>query len=151
MEDDKDRGIRGSDKLNYRLVIQDKINKYLDAIGTIYLEDRVKSLRNSVYFEIPGLPFRTEIIKKEKELKKIRTIKILYLVKRRRDEWIHPYKRAINKATYDEEYYMDLAEFLLDLIARHDGLMQVKGFVETGEEKKKYKDEKDKEEDEEDE
>ena len=31
---------------------------------------------------------------------------------------------------------MDLAEFLLELIARHDGLMGVKGFTDIGEEKK---------------
>lgn len=37
-DDDKDRSIRASDKLNYRAVIQDKINKYLDAIGEPTLE-----------------------------------------------------------------------------------------------------------------
>ena len=36
---------------------------------------------------------------------------------------------------------MELAEYLLELIAIHDGLMQVKGFVETGEEKEKYEEE----------
>lgn len=132
--DDKDRSIRASDKLNYRAVIQDKINKYLDAIGTFDLEKRVRSLRNSVFFEIPGLPFRSEILEKEKQLKFNRAVKIVYIVKSNRDEWIHPYKRAIHKATFDEEFYMELGEFLLDLVARHDGLMQVKGYVEIGEE-----------------
>jgi len=139
--DDKDRSIRASDKLNYRAVIQDKINKYLDAIGTRYLEERVKSLRNSVYFNIPGLPFKTEILDKEKELNDRRRDKIKKIAERDCDELIHPYKMKINKSIINEEYYMELAEFLLELIARHDGLMGVKGFTEKGEEKKKYKEE----------
>ena len=139
--DDKDRSIRASDKLNYRAVIQDKINKYLDAIETRYLEERVKSLRNSVYFNIPGLPFKTEILDKEKELNDRRRDKIRKIAERDCDELIHPYKMKINKSVINEEYYMELAEFLLELIARHDGLMGVKGFTEKGEEKKKYKEE----------
>lgn len=138
--DDKEGSIRRSDKLNYRDVIQNKINRYLDAIGTFELEKRVRSLRNSVFFEIPGLPFRSEILNKEKELRFNRAVKIVYIVKSNRDEWIHPYKRAIHKATIDEEFYMELAEFLLDLIARHDGLVGVKGFVESGEEEKNDED-----------
>jgi len=139
--DDKDRGIRPSDKLNYRAVIQDKINKYLDAIGTKYLEKTVKALRNSVYFNIPGLPFKTEIVKKEKELNNKRRAKIKAIAEQDSDELIHPYKIKINKSTINEEYYMELAEFLLELIAKHDGLMGVKGFTEKGEEKKKYDEE----------
>ena len=71
-------------------------------------------------------------MEKEKRLRFERAVKIVYIVKSNRDEWIHPYKRAIHKATFDEEFYMELAEFLLDLIARYDGLMGVKGFVEIG-------------------
>ena len=139
-DDNEDRSIRSSDKLNYRAVIQDKINKYLDALGTRFLEDSVKALRNSVFFNIPGLPFRTEILDKEKILNDTRIIKIKNIAKRDCDELIHPYKIRINKSIINGEYDLELAEFLLELIARHDGLMGVKGFVEEGEEKKKYKD-----------
>ena len=139
--DDKDRSIRASDKLNYRIVIQDKINKYLDAIGTPLLENTVKALRNSVLFDIPGLPFKTAILKKERELNDKRRFKIKQIAENDCDELIHPYKIKINKSIINEEYYMELAEFLLELIAIHDGLMQVKGSVATGEEKKKYDEE----------
>jgi len=140
-DEDKDRSIRASDKLNYRAVIQDKINRYLEAIETKVLDKAVKALRNSVYFNIPGLPFKTEILNKENELNDKRRFKIRQIAKNDCDELIHPYKLKINKTTINEEYNMELAEFLLDLIAKHDGLMGVKGFVETGEEKKKYKEE----------
>jgi len=143
---DKDRSIRASDKLNYRIVIQDKINKYLDAIRTIGLEQAVRALRNSVFFDIPGLPFRSAIVKKEKELNDKRRAKIRAIAERDCDELIHPYKLKINKTTINEEYYMELAEYLLELIAIHDGLMGVKGFVETGAERKKYKEEDEEEE-----
>lgn len=139
--DDKDRSIRASDKLNYRAVIQDKINRYLNAIGTPHLEDAVKALRNSVFFDIPGLPFKTSILKKEKELNDKRRDKIRAIAKQDCDELIHPFKIKINKSVINEEYYMELAEYLLELIAIHDGLVGVKGVVLTGEEKKKYKDE----------
>ncbi len=143
--DDKDRSIRASDKLNYRAIIQDKINRYLEAIDTRFLEKAVKALRNSVLFDIPGLPFKTEILKKEKELNEKRIAKIIQIARIDCDELIHPYKIKKHKSVINEQYYLELAEFLLDLIARHDGLMGVKGFTEKGEEKKKY-DEEDKEE-----
>ena len=130
--DDKDRSIRSSDKLNYRVVIQDKINKYLDAIGTRYLEEKVNALRNSVYFNIPGLQFKTAILEKEKELNDKRRDKIKKIAEIDCDELIHPYKIKINKSIINGEYDMELAEFLLELIAIHDGLMGVKGMVEEG-------------------
>ena len=130
--DKEDRSIRASDKLNYRAVIQDKINKYLEAIDSRDLGKAVKALRNSVFFNIPGLSFRTEILKKEKELNDKRRTKIKQIAERDCDELIHPYKIKKNKSIINEEYNMELAEYLLDLIAKHDGLMQVKGFVETG-------------------
>jgi len=130
--DDTDRSIRSSDKLNYRVVIQDKINRYLEAIGTKFLGAAVMALRNAVFFNIPGLQFRTEILKKEKELNDKRRMKIRNIAERDCDELIHPYKIKINKTTINEEYYMELAEFLLELIAIHDGLMGVKGMVEEG-------------------
>ena len=131
-EQDETRSIKTTDKLNYRAVIQDKIIEYLNAIGTPNLEQAVKALRNSVYFEIPGLPFRTEILAKEKELKIKRVGSILTIVKSSRDEWLHPFKRIINMATVDEKFYMEYGEFLLELVARYDGLIGVKGFVELG-------------------
>ena len=139
--DDDERSIRRTDKLNYRDVIQNKINRYLDAIGNPDLEKTVKSLRNSVLFDIPGLQFKTQILKKEQELNDRRRYKIKKIAERDCDELIHPYKIKINKSVINEEYYMELAEFLLQLIAIHDGLVGVKGFVETGTEKKKYKEE----------
>ena len=134
--DDKDRSIRASDKLNYRAVIQDKINKYLDAIGSPDLEKIVHSLRNSILFDIPGLPFKSMILKKELELNDERKEKIRAIARDDTDELIHPYKIKRNKSIINESYNMDLAEFLLELIAIHDGLMGVKGFVEEGEEEK---------------
>ena len=140
--EDEDRSIRKSDKLNYRDVIQNKINRYLDAIGTPGLEKTVKSLRNSVLFDIPGLSFKSRISEKEQELNDRRRYKIKKIAERDCDELIHPYKIKINKSVINEEYYMELAEFLLQLIAIHDGLVGVKGFVEAGDDDmKKFKDE----------
>ena len=141
-DDDKDRSIRVSDKLNYRAIIQDKINRYLEAIGTKFLDKAVRALRNSVYFDIPGLPFKTEILKKEKGLNDKRRSKIKQIAKQDCDELIHPYKLKINKSIINGGYNMELAEFLIDLVAKHDGLMGVKGMVEEGGDmEEKYEDE----------
>jgi len=131
-ENDKNRSIRAGDKLNYRAVIQGHISTYLASIDTLNLGKAVKALRNSVYFEVPGLPFRTEIIKKEKELMNDYRDNVMALLKFDRDCWIHPIKRMIYDTTFRDKYHMDLAEFLVDLIAKHDGLMQVRGNVEIG-------------------
>ena len=131
-EQDENRSIKSTDKLNYRTEIQSKISGYLNAIGTFDLEKAVSALRNSVFFEIPGLPFKTEILKKEKQLDFERDVRIVYIIKKNRNEWLHPYKRLIHQTAISESYNMDLGEFLLELIAQHDGLVGVKGFVETG-------------------
>ncbi|MBY8986823.1 MAG: hypothetical protein KGD61_00085 [Candidatus Lokiarchaeota archaeon] len=129
---DESRSIRAHDKLNYRIVIQNKINDYLNSIGSLTLGQAVQSLRNSVYFEIPGLPFKSEIDKKERELMTDYHDNVMALIKQDRDSWIHPIKKLIADTTFRDKYFMDLAEFLLNLIAEHDGLMQVKGIVELG-------------------
>ena len=131
-ENDKSRSIRSHDKLNYRAEIQSRISNYLSAIGTFDLEKAVMALRNSVFFEIPGLPFKTEIIEKEKELMREYRDRVINLIENDRDMWIHPIKKAYWDSEFKEIHYMNLAMFLLDLIAKHDGLMQVKGNVELG-------------------
>ena len=138
MEDEQEeatRSIKTTDKLNYRTEIQSKISAYLNAIGTFDLERAVLALRNSVLFDIPGLPFRTEIVKKERQLMREYFYRVVYLVKSNRDCWIHPIKRDFYNSGFKEKHYMNLAEFLLELIASHDGLVGVKGFVESGESK----------------
>ena len=134
-ESEENRSIKSQDKLNYKQVIQNNISAYLASIGTLNLEQCVKSLRNSVFFEIPGLPFQSEILKKEKELNDQRIAKIHAIARRDCDELIHPYKIKINKSIVNGAYDMSLGEFLLDLVAKFDGLMGVKGFTQTGEEK----------------
>ena len=131
-EQDETRSIKSTDKLNYRTEIQSKISGYLNAIGTFDLEKAVLALRNSVFFNIPGLPFKTEIIKKERELMNEYRNRVIALIKMNRDYWLHPIKRDFYDSDFKEKHYMNLAMFLLELIAQHDGLVGVKGFVETG-------------------
>ena len=134
-EYNENRSIKSGDKLNYKQVVQNNISEYLASIGTFGLGRCVKSLRNSVFFEIPGLPFRSEILKKEKELEFDRAVKISYIKRTNVSEWAHPYKKMIHLATINECYDMALGEFLLELVAKFDGLMGVKGFTQTGEER----------------
>ena len=134
MHDDTDRGVRTSDKLTYRIILQNKVNAALDALGTDKLEPSVISLRTGMLFDMPGVPFRTKINKNKKKLKFEKAVKIRMIQRLHPGDWKHAGKRLIHELTLDEEFYTDELEFLIDLLATHDALMQPKGYVESGDE-----------------
>jgi len=139
--DNTDRGVRTSDKLTYRIVLQNKVNAALDALGTIYLGGRVVSLRTGMLFDMSGVPFRTKINKNLKWLKFERKVKVGVIKRVHPGHWEHMGKRRFYELTLDEEFYTEELEFLIDLLATHDALMQPKGYVESGEDTELIKDE----------
>ena len=145
---DKDRSVRASDKLTYRIILQNKVNAALDSLGTDRLEKAVVALRTGMLFDVPGLPFRTKINKNLKKLKFEKAVKIAVIKRLHPGDWKHAGKRLIHELTIDEEFFTDELEFLINLLAEHDALLQPKGFVETGTEQKKYDEEEEEDEEE---
>lgn len=133
IDDSEDRSVRAGDKLTYRVVLQNKVDAALNALGTDKLEHDVIALRTGMLFDMSGLPFRTKINKNLKRLKFEKAVKIRVIKRRNLSEWKHAGKRLINELTIDEEFYTQELEFLIDLLASHDALLQAKDFIEKGE------------------
>jgi len=131
--DEINRSIRTKDKLDYRLVLQRKVEFAVDCIGTGKLPDAVMRLRKAMYFQTPGLPFKSDIDAKEKELKNIWIKKLIKLRVLHPNDYFHPYKNNIITVDYEMDYYEDLLEYLIDLLAKHDALIMSKDYTESGE------------------
>jgi len=133
MDNDENRAVRSSDKLTYKVVLQGKVNHALGCLGTDRLEDAVIALRTACYFNQAGLPFKTEIDDNLRKLNSWRRDYILALVKEDRDEWLHPIKKKINLITITDIYYTRELQFLIDMLASHNALLESKDYVESGE------------------
>lgn len=131
--DEINRSIRTRDKLDYRLVLQRKVEFAVDCIGTDKLPGAVLRLRKSMFFETSGLPFKSDIARKEKELRIIWIKKIIRFKVLHPNAYGHPYKNIMETVDYEMEYYEDLLEYLIDLLAKHDALIMSKDYTESGE------------------
>ena len=131
--EDQDRSVRTGDKLTYKIILQRKVDAALNALGSEALGKAVVALRTACFFNQAGLPFKKKIEAKLRELNAKRRDKILRIVNTSRDDWIHPIKRKIHCITLDEEYYTEELEFLIDMLASHNALLESKDFIEKGE------------------
>lgn len=130
----ENRAVKKSDKLDYRVVLQMKVDRCLSNINIADAFPRcVSALRAGMYFNIPGLPFRSKIQAAEKELKAKLLEEILPAIEDP-NIWYHPYKRNLAVADPFNRYDYYLMEFLIDLLAKHDALIAAKDAVETGDE-----------------
>ena len=132
-EEVRDRSVKDSDKLTYRIIIQRKVDYALSCLHTEELENAVIAVRTACKFNQIGLPFKTKILDNLNELNSWRRDYVLDIVKKDRDEWIHPIKRKIHLITITDLYYTAELEFLIDMLASHGALLDSKDFVERGE------------------
>lgn len=131
--DEQSRSVRTSDKLSYRVLLQNKVDMALNSMGTEFLGVRVLALKTACYFDQSGLLFRTLIDKKVAELNKEYIAKVLQIVKNDRDEWLHPIRKHIHKLYLNEWYFTTLLEYIIDMLASHNALLESKDYVESGE------------------
>ena len=127
------RAVRHSDKLNYKILIQLRIQACLQSIGKTNFFANVDSLKSSVFFDIPGLCLKREISVKEKELRATLMNRVNAILD---DVNIsgHPLKKDIYLLGPVNEYYFDLMSFLIQMLAQHRALIDAKDFSEIGEE-----------------
>lgn len=138
-ENNKDRSVSKKDELLWRLTVQPIINKCLENMWNFDLARHVMSYREALFFNISGLPFKTEILKKEKELnelkeKKIEEEKQKYIERDEEREYYGTIKLHNFNVRIHRWYWTTFFEFLQDLIARHDAWVKAKGYVEEGHE-----------------
>jgi len=140
---DSGRSIKQSDKLNYKHVIQYHILECQKALGKTYYDDKVNALTDSIYFDIPGLNFRTRINEFIGKIDFERRVLIRCKERLNKNEMEHPIRRLLVEYDVDEKYLRRLNRFLVQIIAEYQGLIGMKGMVEEGmdehTEEKKYK------------
>jgi len=125
------RNVKKSDKLNYRTILQLKVDRCLSSINMTDFPQAVSALRAGMFFDVPGLPFRTEIKEAETILNK-ELVKDLMPAISDPNTWYHPYKRKLAIADPINNYNYRLMEFLIDLLAKHNALIAADEHVETG-------------------
>ena len=132
------RAIKSSDKLDYKQVIQFHILGCQRAIEKTYHDEKVEALKDSIYFNIPGLPFKTKIDTMESKLEFERQVEIRYRERTNRNEMKHPIRCGLFIRSINRIYYKKLNRYLLQLIAEYEGLIGMKGNVKIGQERKQY-------------
>jgi len=142
--DDGSRSVSKKDQLIYRTTIQKLVDRCLFLMGTHGIKRAVISLKKSLYFHMPGLPFDERIDKFEKELHDIMVDyedERIQLYGKQGSVYYEPgnYKEltAIDKHRFKrevffKEYQNEWLTFLIGLLAEHEALMRAKGYVEEG-------------------
>ncbi len=127
----EDRKVSKKDQLTYRTSIQKRVDRCLDSIDRDYFPRRVKAFRASIYWTVPGLPFKDRIDVKEKELRKSYE-KEIEPYKNNRSIWHDPLMKQYFNFRPHYNYHYRLFEFLMMLLAEHDALIRAKEWVEEG-------------------
>ena len=140
---DTGRAIKASDKLNYKHVIQFHILTCQRYLGDMKYGDKVEALKDCIYFDIGGLPFKTKIDEAVSKFEFERRVEIRLRERTNPNEMKNPVRRISVITTINERYYKKLNRFLVQLVAEYQGLLGMKGLVEEGldehTEEKKYK------------
>jgi hypothetical protein len=132
-EDADNRSVSSKDQLTYRITIQKIVDRCFFTMGTMSMPRHVKALRMALYFQIPGLPFKNRIDKKEEKLKTEKEKRIKNIRKKQGRSFYGNAEKAKRRIKIQEWYWEKFLEYLLDLLAEHDALMKAREWVETGE------------------
>lgn len=130
--DENLRSIRPSDKLGYKFVLTQKVNECLGSIGTVYYGKKVLSLKDAMYFNLPGMPWKTLIDKEILRLRKQMSEVIIEAVTKNPGEWAFPWIRQPILLDVWTQYYHCLMEYCIDVLARFNALIEPMDFVDRG-------------------
>lgn len=131
--DEKFRNIRPNDKLDYRYILAQKVNQALIHSGSDHHGYYVNSLRDAMYFDIPGMPWKTLIDEREEQMKlKYKKKEDEFFAPEKRYTWAQPWKKGIFYADLDKWYYHEMQQFLIDILARFNALVEPMDFVDRG-------------------
>lgn len=143
VEEINDLGIATGDKITYKNTLQFFINRCLASLHTNYLHRGVSALESALYFDIEGLSFKSEIDNFKKQLKVNTRDYVsnrisqcnnnLYYKPKTFDDLNFRDKSVIKNDAYFY-YWSELLHFLLELVAKRDGLLKSKQYIEEGSE-----------------
>lgn len=126
------RSITSRDKLTYKMVVQSRVQLCLSSRGTLSFPRNVQALKSSIYFDVEGLKFKTDIRAKEFELGERMKDYLLSIEDSVPGTLTHPIRREFFYLKAKTKYHEDLFEYLVDLLATSKALFQTKDFVEMG-------------------
>lgn len=141
---DSSRSVSKKDQLTYRTTIQKLVDYCLFLMGKIGIKRAVLSLKKSLYFHMPGLPFDELIDTFEKELVDIMIDyenERIQLYGKQGSVYYDPGnyedltiidKRRFKRDIFFKEYETEWLTFLIRLLAEHEALLRAKGYVEEG-------------------
>jgi hypothetical protein len=130
IEKEGKRNIRQSDKLDYADVMTALVKKALISKDP---ED-VETVRDAMYFNKEGLPFKEIIDKKEKELQSWYKLEIrIFIHEHSSDIQIYYPGNPFNRIM-DIKYYKKLMNFLIQTLAEFNALVEPETWVERGKE-----------------
>lgn len=130
--EEKLRSIRPSDKLGYKFVLTQKVNECLCHVGQPDYGQKVLALKDAMYFDLPGMPWKTLIDKEIHKLKKEMSDVITEAIEKNPGEWAYPWVRMPILIDVWEQYYHCLMEFCIDTLARFNALIEPQDFVDRG-------------------
>jgi len=133
MNGEKDRHIKDKDQLDWNVVLQRRAELFVKFINNIKLLPLLRdSLETAMYYDVPGLPFKTKIDKIKLDTH------IPYYIERRKlendiDIWNNPLKRQGLMEELDYKKARVEGTLFLQILAEHGALSESKGNVEEGE------------------
>lgn len=142
--EDTSRSVSKKDQIPYRTTIQKIVDRCLFLMDTRNIHRAVNSLRKSIYFNMPGLPFKDRIDEFKKKLHKTmidfedKLIQrygkegSIYYKPETYEELTRRDKRRFKIESYFKEYQEEWLTFLIGLLAEHEALLRAKGYVEKG-------------------
>ncbi len=132
--DEKLRNVRPSDKLSYKLILASKVNDCLTHVNEPDFREKVMGLKDSMYFDLPGLPWKKLIDQRIKELDVEYKTAIRKAVSEFAYELAFPWNRIPALDDLQKQYYHYLMQFCIDVLARFNALVEPTDFVDRGDE-----------------
>jgi len=141
-----DQGAIPSDKLSYKDLLKEHVNKCLNSVGDYdQFLFNVNALRSAMYFNVEGIPFKDKIDVVEKKLNRWLQIKDLELQAKLGRMYFHPFYRLPKIEQYRYQANYNLFQNLLEILSKHNMLVESRGFSENWDENESDKEKKKKE------
>lgn len=106
------------DKTDWRKSIHRYLDYCIITEGTVFYPGAVNRLKSAVATEFPNWDAKKYINKHIEKLKVIYRAEIKKSVERNPEYWIHPGKRLTIEPDIINEFYKDIFDYIMDLLAK---------------------------------
>lgn len=118
-----------SDKLNWKIEIQKRLDICISTYGTEKFFKNVERLIKTIIFNIHGYKFKETIDKKVFNLRYRQILQEKWYEHYDRNTWRHPLRQKILLLDLTQEYYDGLYDFICQLIAEKGLLLDTEVYI----------------------